>query len=359
MSTQWTRNEAMLVLFEALQLVERHSLDPRSVQDWARESIEHTLRELDPYCQYLDKDAFARMQEAQMPIYGGVGMDLMADDKGMLRCFPYPRSPAFEAGIREGDELLSVDGRDISGLSPDDVAAHIRGEVGSSVSLLILRSNGSVFAPVLNRARVKAVTVEQRDYAGESAVRIFRFAASTPEELEQAIGSMDKAGTENGDRGALILDLRNNQGGDLYAAIACAALFLKEGDPILRIERKDRPEQFFCEKDGRFSDLGLIVLQNHYTASAAEVFLGALRWNGRARSYGDRTYGKGVTQRILPLSNKGALVLTDGVLVGPMQKRWDSEGIAPDGALEELPSGGKARWGSPRQLLRQLWPEPN
>src|SRR5262249_16933425 len=223
-------------------------------------------------------------------------------------CVPYPGSPAKEAGITVGDQLKSIDGIPVDGKSLFAVAAMARGKLGTAVDFIILTKSGTEKRVRVTRSKVVAETIAKHWFGQKPGIKIFSFTRDTKEKLRRILSDWE---TDI----PIIIDLRSNAGGDLYAAIDSAMLFLEKGKKIVSI--KTRHGSKIYESAGGAINLSspVYLWQDEATASAAEVFISALTENDRAVSIGKRTFGKGTKQDIIELSDGSALVLTTGDLL--------------------------------------------
>ncbi len=316
----WTADDSMLMIFQASREIRRAALTPLGEREWVDRFLAAALPTLDPYSRYLDAGEYADFQTAQQPGFAGTGMELMETREGELRCLPHPEGPAARAGIREGDRLLAVDGRPMTGQSPLAAGSRIRGPAGSDVVLDVQTAGGRRTVSV-RREWVAARSVVRLDDP-VPRLRIYFFGPQTPAELRAAVEAWPADE-------AVRLDLRGNPGGSLFDAVDCARLFLPAGRAIVAIERRDRRREWTSTEDGPFCARRVLVLQDGGTASAAEVFLAALVMNNRAVSAGARTFGKGVTQKVVPLMGGSALILSDGMLLPPDRQVYNGRGIEP------------------------------
>lgn len=320
----------MMVFFQIAGLVEKHALEPLPLSEGVRKSIDHILGAIDPYAEYMPPEAYRRWISARKENYAGVGMDLRErDEQGGVICIPYPDSPAAAAGIREGDLLLEVDGEPVGGMEVRDIALRIRGQSHTQVTLTFQRQGYAPERVPIRRTPQRSRTVSLHNIEGTPALRIFAFEASTPSEILEALNRVLSGSV-------LLIDISGNQGGDLYAAIDAVRMFLDEGQEIVTVEGREGQRVWRTEAPGVLRDSGLRILVDRNTASAAEVFAAALLGNDRAHLYGEPTYGKGLTQHVFSLTDGGALVLTDGHLLGPSGLDWDRVGLPVTGSADDL-----------------------
>jgi len=325
----WTNNEAMLSYFEVLQLIESHSLAQTPLSENVKSSIEHVLGNIDPYSRYLSPEDYQIYLDTLESAYSGIGADLTVEPDGKVILHPRPGSPADEAGVETGDQLFAVDKQSIENLSLIEVTSKIRGTDGTKVRIFVKKTDGRIRTYEIKRAPTRSVTLEKALWEGFETLRLYEFTPQTHRELTAALEEFDPSSN-------LILDLRGNSGGDLFAAIQCAKLFLPSGAVVVRISKANTKEIQRSTTDGPFQERKLFLLQDSQTASAAEVFIDALIQNKNASNWGAKSYGKAVTQQVFPMSNGGALFLTDGILERQDDSNWNGKGLEPEGELQDL-----------------------
>ncbi|NCD33311.1 MAG: PDZ domain-containing protein [Spartobacteria bacterium] len=317
----WTSNDAMLAYFGALQIIADQGVESNSIAVLTEQSLQGLLSHQDRYSRYLPSDEYKQIQDIYATYYGGIGLEIQELDSALI-LVPYPGSPAEKAGIFAGDHLLTVGGISVDGYSALSAASRIRGDVGTEVTLSWRREGGrDVKSATMQRQEIALQTIRRTTIDGIPMIRLFTFAPSTPGELRQAIKSLDG-------REQLIIDLRNNAGGGLYEAVDAARIFLDADMSMLEVEKRGHTERYVSETSALWHGR-IVLLQNGQTASAAEVFIAALVKNGKAVSLGETTYGKGLTQQLIPLLNGGAMLLTDGRLRGPQGVDWNESGLPP------------------------------
>ena len=325
----WTNNDAMLAYFEVLQLIESESIAQTPLTDNVLHSIHETLARIDPYCTYLAPTDYKSFLEGQQINYFGIGADLTLEPDGRILLHPHRQSPASTAGIQEGDQLIAVGHESISGLSLTAITAKLRGEPGTRVRVFFEKPDGSVKTSMIARAAARSTSVESDQWEGYETIAITDFTSNTFSGLIDQLHPTDP-------ESPLILDLRGNTGGDLFAAIECAKLFLPDNTFIVRLVKTKSSKAYVTDTSGQFSMNKLFLLQDAQTASAAEVFIDALIQQHRASNWGVKSFGKAVSQHIFPMSNGGALFLTDSLLQRENGTTWNETGIPPEGDLRAL-----------------------
>ena len=308
--------------------------------DYVDEIDEHTLIEgavrsmvagLDPYSAFLDSEEYQEVRISTAGAYPGIGVEVVMQDMQVTIVSPIDSGPAARAGIHSGDVILSVDGVPVSPDNLDDTISRMRGEPGTSVVLGLRGSgNGEVRSVTLVRELIQVASVKARSLeAGFGYIRITHFSETTGRDLERAAAGLvqDNGGPLKG----LVLDLRNNPGGLLDAAIRVSDLFLERGLIVSAEGRADDARFSMSAQAGDLLDgQPLVVLVNNGSASASEIVAGALRDNGRAVLVGSHTFGKGSVQTVMPLSNGRAIKLTTSRYFTPSGISIHEIGIKPD-----------------------------
>ena len=312
---------------EILQYVYENHLDTPKMGTLVDGALKGMLNSLnDPYSEYLNQDSFDKFKNALDGDFVGIGIILDTKDSLVYAKEVLLNSPASKAGIKNDDVLLSVNGKDLSGFSLVDVVHMIRGPKGSNVVINALRGNKRIDFSV-NRDIVNMPTVESKMLQNKIGYLALKsFGSETPKEFSLAIDSLTAFKMNS-----LILDLRNNTGGYLFAAVDIAGHFIKTGDPIVKVvDRHGKSEVFVSKGKAELKGLPVVVLTNDWTASASEVLAGALHDYKLATSIGDKTYGKGVVQDIIPIDKGGALKLTVAKYLTPLEHDLNLVGLKPD-----------------------------
>lgn len=303
-------------------------VDPTTLQG----PVPDVLKTLDKHSGYLDAAQYQALRSNNRGQFGGLGIRLGEENGRFKVVSPMPGTPAQQAGLRDGDWIVALDGRPTDTMKMSELVSQLRGEPGSSIALTLLRDGAD--APLslqLTRALIVNASVEARLLEQRLGyIRISRFHSRTKEELAQALRDL---GVEAGGLSGLVLDLRNNPGGLLRISIDVADAFLSEGTIVSTKGRSDGDRSWRAQPDDVLDGAPMVVLVNGRSASAAEIVAGALQENGRAVVMGTRTVGKGSVQSILPLKDGGALKLTTSRYYAPSGRAIDGVGVAPDVVL--------------------------
>ena len=315
-----TLRDSLHQFTDVYSLVEQNYAEPldadkidRAIYDGA---IPGMLHALDPHSNFYDPKAFAQMREEQHGKYYGVGMTIqpIADKAGVLHVIvlaPFDGTPAFKAGIRPGDLILSVDGKSADGLDSAAVAAMLKGPKGTHVLVAMQREghNGPLtFNLVRDEIPRDSVDIAFLLKPGIGYIHVTNFMETTSRELGDALDNFQAAGPLHG----LILDLRNNPGGLLNEAVDVSDKFLKEGQIVVSQRGRAFPDQVYRAAHGEANadKYPIVVLVNRNTASAAEIVSGALQDHDRALIVGETTFGKGLVQTVFNTFDDTGLALT-------------------------------------------------
>lgn len=293
-------------------------------------AIKGMLSELDPHSVYLEPEAFQDLQVSTTGEFGGLGIEVGMENGFVKVVSPIDDTPADRAGVLSGDLIIKLDETPVKGMSLNDAVGLMRGKAGSTIVLTIVREGLSkpieisVVRDIIQVRSVKSDLIEE----GYGYVRISQFQVHTGKDLQKAI---DKIHTQEEPLQGLILDLRNNPGGVLQAAVEVSDLFMDEGLVVYTKGRLPNSELRFNATDGDVMDgLPIIVLVNGGSASASEIVAGALQDHRRAVIMGTNTFGKGSVQTVLPLQNDRALKLTTARYFTPNGVSIQAQGIVPD-----------------------------
>jgi carboxyl-terminal processing protease len=296
-------------------------------------AIRGMLMELDPHSSYLTPDQFEDLQSTTSGEFGGLGLEVTMEDGFVKVVSPIDDSPASRADIQAGDLILKIDETFVKGLSLAEAVELMRGEAGSEVTLSVLSDGDEKPRPVtLKRDRIKVESVKSEVLEpGYGYLRVSQFQNNTGHEAKKALNQLKAKGDLRG----LILDLRNNPGGVLGGAVEISDLFLDAGLIVYTQGRESESRNDYKASPGdEIEGLPLVVLVNGGSASASEIVAGALQDQGRAVVVGNRTFGKGSVQTVLPISGDNALKLTTARYYTPDGRSIQAEGIQPDIPIE-------------------------
>jgi carboxyl-terminal processing protease len=323
---------------EVLGLIHEDYVDRTDNHQLMSNAIRGMVGELDPHSAFMDAEEFEDLRIATEGNYSGIGVEV-ALDGGVLKVIaPIDGSPAARAGIHAGDAILQIDGRALRTERLADAIATIRGEPGTLVKLTIGRETAPQpleFSVERALVSVHSVRFEMLE-PGYGYLRISQFSETTGADTNAAIRALEQK--SGGRLRGLVLDLRNNPGGVLDAAVEVSDAFLDKG-VIVSAEGRSEESRFRMEAMAGDLSLGtpIAVLVNEGSASAAEIVAGALRDNGRAKLLGQRTFGKGTVQTVVPLEDGQALKLTTSRYFTPSGISIHERGVEPDLPLPARP----------------------
>ena len=300
-------------------------------------AIRGMLQGLDPHSAYLDKEAYRELQEGASGKFGGLGIEVGYEDGFVKVISPIDDTPAQRAGVKAGDLIIKLDGKSVKGISLMEAVKMMRGKPGSEIVLTILREgeekpfNLPIVRAVITVKNIKTETIEP----GFMYIRISNFQIHTVDDMRKSLKKLKNENTDN--LKGLVLDLRNNPGGLLNAAVGVSDLFLNNGLIVYTEGRiKDSKLKFTAKPTEVFKNIPIIVLVNGGSASASEIVAGALQDHKRAIIMGERTFGKGCVQTILPKSDETALKLTTARYYTPSGRSIQASGIEPDMIVKNI-----------------------
>lgn len=288
----------------------------------------------EPYTVYYNEQETTALFESTSGTFGGIGVVIMQDRTTGLATFTtiYDDCPGKAAGFKSGDIVYKVNGEDVSGMDLDSIVTRIRGEVGTEVEITVLRGEtGEEYTGVATRALIENDTVEYEMKDGKLGyIQLTAFEDVTYEQFKEALEDLTKQGMKG-----LIVDLRNNTGGNLKTVCEILDLILPKGT-IVSIKDKNGNGQAFSSDDEHKLNVPLVVLTNGYSASASEIFAGAVQDYEIGQLVGTKTYGKGIVQNIYNLGDGTSLKITSSEYFTPNGRNIHEKGIEPDVEVEYL-----------------------
>ena len=328
---------------EATELIEDNYYRPVGTEELTNASLQGMVRELrrrhdDRFSDYFSPDALARFNEAISGRFSGIGLSVTEAKQGLRVERVFPDSPAQKAGIEGGDLVVSVDGKSIAGKSSEFSTEKIKGPEGTEVTIGVRGApDGRVRELEITRAQIAlpVVTSKIERVGGRKLgyVRMVSFSEGVHALLREAVEKLERKGAEG-----IVLDLRANGGGLLDEAVLTASVFLPEGEVVVSTESRTQGDAVYETVGDNLRAVPMVVLIGRNTASAAEILTAALADEAGATVVGTRSYGKGVFQQEVGLSNGGALKLTVGEYFTPDGVNLaESHGIHPDVRVRNLP----------------------
>jgi len=329
---------ARSLLEEVEDRVRSEYVEPVTKEQLDLAAVDGMVASLDPHSAFLDPAEYEAMRVSTAGHYSGVGLEVAVRDGRIAVVAPIDGSPADRAGLRSGDILLAIDDRTVAGGTLEETIERMRGFVGSTVRLTVERSGEpEPLQFALERSEVRVRTVRAEPLPGRYGyLRVTHFTDATPRDFDRALAGLQSAAPLRG----LVLDLRGNPGGVLESSVSVADEFLDSG-VIVRAEGRTAESRFVLRatEGDALRSAPLVVLIDRGSASGAEIVAGALRDHGRATLMGERTFGKGSVQTVMPLANGQALKLTTSRYYTPSGSSLHERGLEPDVSLADALHG--------------------
>ncbi|WP_300179710.1 S41 family peptidase [Bradyrhizobium sp.] len=325
----------LALLTGVIQLVRQDYVHPIGADELVKDALKGMLRRLDPHSDYMDAQEFKESQADIAGKFGGLGMQISEQDAVPKIIAPIDGTPAAAAGLEPGDEIVLIDHSSTEGVGLRKVVTLLRGDPGSKVTLTILRGKQDPFDVTLTREIIRVESVKSYpEPDGIGYIRITQFGEDTADGFKKAIADFKR--NANGSVKGLVLDLRDDPGGLLSAAVDVAGDLLDGGSVVsIHGRRADEEKTFKAPAHGdELSGAPIVVLINSASASASEIVAGALQDRHRATIMGTQSFGKGSVQTVVPLKGYGAVRLTTALYYTPSGRSIQDEGIAPDVVVE-------------------------
>lgn len=343
-----TENEAntyeLLNLFgEVMERAKLSYVEEVTDKKLIESAINGMLTSLDPHSSYLDADSFNYMSEQTKGKFGGLGIEVTMDNGLVKVVSPIDDTPAAKAGMKAGDYITHIDGETVVGMNLNEAVSKLRGKIGTKVKLSIRRINAKPIELTLKRQEIKIQSVKSEIKDDSvSYIRISSFTEDIDKAIEEAVTKAQKQ-LKNKLSG-IVIDVRNNPGGLLDQAVSVSDLFLEKGEIVSTRSRHESDTDKFMATEGDIAKgLPIVVIINEGSASASEILAGALQDHHRAIILGEKSFGKGSVQTVIPLRDFGAMRLTTARYYTPSGRSIQAKGIEPDievkpAIVEELES---------------------
>lgn len=293
-------------------------------------AINGMLSSLDPHSSFLDDQSFKYMSEQTKGKFGGLGIEVTMENGVVKVVSPVDDTPASKAGLKPGDYITNIDGEAVMGMTLNDAVDKMRGKIGSKVKLTIRRINEKPLEVTLKREEIKIQSVKNSIKADDVVyIRISSFSEDVDTMTAKAIKDAKK---KLGDKlKGVVIDVRNNPGGLLDQAVNVSDLFLDKGEIVSTRSRNEEDTVKYTAKEGDIAKgLPIVVIINDGSASASEIVAGALQDHKRAIILGEKSFGKGSVQTVIPLGKYGAMRLTTARYYTPSGRSIQAKGIEPD-----------------------------
>ena len=319
------------LLTKVVEQIREHYVDAdkTTYENLIFSALRGMLQSLDPHSQFMDAESYEDMKDNTAGQFGGLGIVISIKDSVLTIVAPMEDTPGF-AGLLSGDKIIEIDGKTTEGLSLPDAVKRLRGAPGTKVAIKVLRPKTQEVKVVdVERAEIKVASVKDAHVIenGIAYLRLTQFDEPTAAALQEALDKLSGEGMK-----ALIIDLRNNPGGLLSSAIEVGQKFVKRNDVIVSTQGRDAAQHQVFKAKGRqhFLDFPMVLLVNGGSASASEIVAGAFQDHKRAILVGEKTFGKGSVQSVLPMENGTAIRLTTAKYYTPSKRMIHDRGIEPD-----------------------------
>ena len=319
---------------DALAIIQSQYVDDNKPKDLIYGALKGMLTSLDPYSEFLAPEEYTDLKSDTEGRFGGVGMEITIKDGLVTVVSPLEDTPAWKAGIKAGDKIVKIDDEITKDYTLTDAVKLLRGEPDTKVKVTVWRPDEKKMLDFeIVRAMIKIDDIKNVRIidSGVGYIRIVEFSEETSGDLLQALGNLKEQGME-----ALILDVRYNPGGLLESAVDVAELFLDKKQTVVSTKSRTDSQNlvFRSNRASEYKDIPMVVLVNEGSASGSEIVAGALQDHKRAIIIGEKTFGKGLVQTVIPLPDGSAIKLTTSRYFTPSGKSIDGEGIFPDIEIE-------------------------
>jgi carboxyl-terminal processing protease len=322
--------EQLKLFTDVLSIIQNQYVDETEPREVIYGAVRGMLRALDPHSSFMDPDSYREMQVETSGSFGGLGIEITIRDDVLTVVAPIESTPAWRAGIQPGDRIVKIEGLATKDMSLPDAVKRMRGPKGTKVTITVVREGTrEPFDVSLTREVIQVQSIKSDELEpGIGYIRIRQFQERTAPDLVSAVEKFDKGGRLAG----LIVDVRNNPGGLLSAAVEVSEEFLGDGKLIVYTEGRVRNQnmRFTAHAKRAITEVPLVVLVNQGSASASEIVAGAIQDHGRGVVIGQQTFGKGSVQTIIPLADGSGLRLTTARYFTPKGRSIHGKGIAPD-----------------------------
>jgi carboxyl-terminal processing protease len=314
------------VVAEVLEQLDADAVKAPDDAKLADGAVDGILRALDdPYAQYFDADEFAEFNDALDGEFSGVGLVLEEGPKGVRIVSVLDGTPAAEAGITEGERIVSVDGTDVSDKPINVIVERVKGEAGTDVTLGLAGGSQGRHEVTLTRRQIDTPNIEAKQLDdGTGYVRLLQFTGGVGDAVRGEVERLVAEGATG-----IVLDLRGNPGGLLPEAISIASIFIEDG-PIVSVQERDAERRNYSARGDALAELPLVVLVDKGSASASEIVAGAVQDNDRGDIVGTSTFGKGTVQTIQTLDSGGGVKFTTAEYFTPSGDSIEGVGVQPD-----------------------------
>ncbi len=322
--------EQLKLFTDVLTIIQNQYVDETEPREVIYGAVRGMLRALDPHSSFMDPESYREMQVETSGSFGGLGIEITIRDDQLTVVAPIEGTPAWRAGIQPGDRIVKIEGLATKDMNLPDAVKRMRGPKGTKVTITIVREGTrEPFDVALMREVIQVQSIRSQEIEpGIGYIRVRQFQERTAPDLVASVEKFDKAGKLTG----LIVDVRNNPGGLLSAAVEVSEEFLGDGKLIVYTEGRVRNQnmRFTAHARRAITEVPMVVLVNQGSASASEIVAGAIQDHGRGVVIGQQTFGKGSVQTIIPLADGSGLRLTTARYFTPKGRSIHGKGITPD-----------------------------
>jgi carboxyl-terminal processing protease len=337
--------ELLNIFGEVMERTKALYVEEQTDKQLIESALNGMLTSLDPHSSYLNEEDFKYMNEQTSGKFGGLGIEITMENGLVKVISPIDDTPAAKAGIKAGDFITDIDGQTVIDLTLNEVVSKLRGKPGTKVKITVRRVNEEPFDVTLKRDEIKVTSVKS-DIKNDDIlyVRISAFNEDVDTDTKKAVENAKKQLKDK--FAGIVIDMRNNPGGLLDQAVKVSDLFLEQGEIVSTRSRNEEDTVKFSATPGDIAEgLPIVVMINEGSASASEITAGALQDHHRAIILGQKSFGKGSVQTVLPLRNKGAMRITTARYYTPSGRSIQATGIEPDievkpAKVEEIQSHG-------------------
>ena len=331
-------------LLGAMRFIETHYVDQVDDVKLIDGAIAGMVKSLeDPHSLYLDQDMYKKLKDHTDGTFGGIGVVMSFNDKKVEIISVMDGTPGQSAGLKEGDEILAVDGKSVQEMPPEEIAMNVRGDAGTQVVLTIRRQGEPDKDYSITRDVIPVKTAaEQMLPEGMGYIRIASFSENTGQEFKDSYARLESQGMKG-----LIIDLRANPGGLITSCVEIANMVVPKGEIVSVVDRDGNKEEHDSTLEE--SKYPIVVLIDANSASASEILAGALQDRQAATLVGTKSYGKGSVQLVMPMLEGDAMKLTIAKYYTPSGRSIDGTGIEPDVAVDQDPNSR-----TDQQLLKAI-----
>ena len=326
---QQTRLAAYEKFVKVVNMIEAYYVDDINTTTIINKALKGLLPELDAHSSYLDKKAYKELKVQTSGEFGGLGIVVGMRNGVLTVISPIDDTPAYKAGIKAGDIILKINDKATIDMTLDEAVNLMRGKPGTKITLTIVRKGQKPFEVTITRGIIKIKSVKAKDlenYPNIEYIRISSFDKNVVSKLKEILPKLKKEGKKG-----IIIDLRNNPGGLLSQATGMLDLFIDKGILVSQKGRvKSENEVYYAHKAGTYKNIPIVVLVNGGSASASEIVSGGLQDHKRAVIVGEKTFGKGSVQAILPVNKDEAIRLTVARYYLPSGRTIQAKGVTPD-----------------------------